>query len=411
MPEPFVFVVPGQRFQLQTERLREAFRQILASPTQSLTVAQIFTFIQLTDANRALQDELIRRGAFVREQQNFRNRGRLIDAIAQDIGPDLPRLGLYIPRSLAVEATSDATVFRCTPIEDTTVLVIFDQPPLPDSGLRFILTAIEGRLEAWTYAFVDELDPERQVIIKVDLTLAVQARVVRAPDSRTGRRLTLARQQIALAAPLDFGGPCECKCCSGFEVAKPDCPPIDQLLSLNLAVFALRDQTEVLQGPIQTAIQRQINAMVALYAQQRVSIQIRGPLDILDPGFLVVDPGSCFRGQPSPDTVALFAAYAGQIQAGEVACFVVRQVIGLAGCASHPADQPGFVMDRTIGDPRDSVMGHELGHVLSLVHVPDRRNLMWGTDGNPIVDPPPDLYPDQISAIRCTPYTRPAAVA
>ena len=396
-----VLTIPGLPFQLSAERLRQELLALLAEEVERFAVARIFEFIALTERNRGLQERLVARGDFERQDDGtYLNRGATIDRKVYDLGPDIQELRLYVPRRLSLAVRREGDDLLVVPTEGSRVLAVFDAEPLPGAGRQFVLDRIEGTLERWHYRFHNDFDPESVVLILVDLTLAGVSSVVREPDPLRGRRLSLVRQLVA-AESLAAIGPCACDCCKGFEPAKPGgCPNPAAHLRLRFRCIVLLDRSESYES-FRVWVERQINAMTALYAEQRVAIELVALQTFVDPARLRIDPGQCFRGRPSADTRELFSAYAGEVGAGEIVGFIVRQVVGLAGCAAHPDGQPGFVMDRTISDPRDSVMGHELGHVLSLVHVPDRRNLMWGDDGAVIVDPPPDLNADQIRSLRC----------
>lgn len=398
MPDPIIIVIPGRQFQFGVESLRQELRSVLLNPGVSLPISRLFEFIELTEGNQSLKDNLLRRGSFVRDTSNtFENIGRTIDQQVYDIGPELSGIGLYISRTVKINATFVDDIVRVTPIDSTRILLIFDKPPAPGYGQRFVLDGIEGRLERWIYRFHEDLNPINRIEIVVDMTLSLIAKVQRKHDDFHGRRLSVVRELRPASSALTGGG-CECNCCSSPK--KRDCPPGNVNLELKLRCFVLLDNNERF-ATFQQSVHRQIDAMISLYATCRITINVVAITEVTDPAFLIINPGDCVRGRVSPDTNNLFQRYWRFMQPGEVAAFVVRQVVGLAGCASHPDGQRGFIMDRTIGDPRDSVMGHELGHVLSLNHVPDRKNLMWGTDGNPIIDPPPDLYADQVDAIRC----------
>jgi hypothetical protein len=50
-------------------------------------------------------------------------------------------------------------------------------------------------------------------------------------------------------------------------------------------------------------------------------------------------------------------------------------------------------------------MGHEIGHVLGLVHVNDNNRLMTGNGTSNITNPPPDLISTEVNTMRASALT------
>jgi hypothetical protein len=91
------------------------------------------------------------------------------------------------------------------------------------------------------------------------------------------------------------------------------------------------------------------------------------------------------------------------VGANEVVIYFVRSTVPpFNGCAAFPAGSPGAVVAQ--GATRWT-LGHEVGHVLGLVHVNNNDRLMTGNGTGNITNPPPDLVASEVTTMRASNLT------
>jgi hypothetical protein len=115
-----------------------------------------------------------------------------------------------------------------------------------------------------------------------------------------------------------------------------------------------------------------------------------------------VDVGTCSVGSVTQEQTQLFGNRANAWASDVVVYFVRSTVPAYNGCAAHPAGRPGAVVAQVA---TVWTMAHEVGHVLSLVHVNNNNRLMTGNGTSNITNPPPDLISTEVNAMRASTLT------
>jgi hypothetical protein len=119
-----------------------------------------------------------------------------------------------------------------------------------------------------------------------------------------------------------------------------------------------------------------------------------------------VDVGSCTMAQEMTGAQNILFNYGSRQHVGplDVLCYWVEQVESdgkrLAGCASHPNEQPACVV-AALGSPW--TLAHEVGHVLGLRHTTGTAMLM-STPTASITANPPRLSPADLRTVLASPY-------
>ena len=106
-----------------------------------------------------------------------------------------------------------------------------------------------------------------------------------------------------------------------------------------------------------------------------------------------VDVGTCTRGSVTQEQTDLFANRNNAGPNDVVVYFVRTTVPPSNGCAAHPAGRPGAVV---ASGATTWTLAHEVGHVLSLIHINDNNRLMTGNGTSRITNPPPDLISQEV---------------
>lgn len=149
--------------------------------------------------------------------------------------------------------------------------------------------------------------------------------------------------------------------------------------------------------PIPTSI----SAMQSVYDAAGIAVRLVSTTTLSAPGLLDINVGAC-NGTPTPQQEQLFAHRAGMSDT-DVAIYIVRSTVPpFNGCATHPSGRPGAVVAAM---STQWTMGHEIGHVLDLVHVNNNDRLMTGNGTANITNPPPDLIASEIKAMDDSPLT------
>ncbi|MFC1672747.1 matrixin family metalloprotease [Pseudomonadota bacterium] len=415
------FKIPGKGFAKSVEALRQELLEVTGSSLESYPIKRIFDFITLTDNNRKIQEQLIARGDLVRKQGGvFRNRARrALSERMRDIGPELEGINLYIPRHIELEfkVPIGEGVLTITPLQTGRhIFIEFDKPPAPGFGTSFVLEAIKADALGWRYQFTEEFNENSRVDIFVDLSIEAGVYAGRRSNFPALDKPVLLAREVGEAgrAAKSLGAAisrCPCDCCTPKTPNPTKCPPANARLEIALRTVILvahESHGSILEARAQSWLAK----TQSLFSQNsNLTITDAGARVIVDSAFLDIDPGECYLGQPSADTLALFDKYYGTPQDNTVVAFVLRSLSGsTVGCAAYPParpgpgnikSRPGFTMEYSSDE---WVHAHELGHVLGLFHVDNQDNLMW--EYTNITNLPPDLDGSQISKLRCSPYNR-----
>lgn len=129
--------------------------------------------------------------------------------------------------------------------------------------------------------------------------------------------------------------------------------------------------------------------MREVYASCAVDVEWASE-EILDlPELTVVEAGTCQATDITAEQVEAFG-HRNFVDEGDVVVYFVQSTDPpYNGCAAHPEGRPGAIVTAIASE---WTLGHEIGHLLGLRHVPNRRNRLMTTGGtHNVTDPPPDL--------------------
>ena len=155
-------------------------------------------------------------------------------------------------------------------------------------------------------------------------------------------------------------------------------------------------------GPLSVNTNNIIAATNEIFAQAKVVVQfppiepLNLPEDELE-FFEPMDVGAC-RSDPAQDQIDI-SAFRNNAGAKDVVAYVCRTIVGDAvdGCSSHPRGVPMVVIE---SQAPNSVLAHELGHLLMLDHCGDLlTNRLMNSSVSPI-PPPLELTDDEIRRMR-----------
>jgi hypothetical protein len=150
----------------------------------------------------------------------------------------------------------------------------------------------------------------------------------------------------------------------------------------------VRLHVKCLTAPSRFSINQMVSNMRLVYATAQVGVKYVS-FEVLNlPALNDLDVGGCTMGSVTAEQTQLFANrnFAG---AKDIVVYFVRTTQPpYNGCAAHPASRPGAAIARGASA---WTLAHEVGHVLTLVHVNDNNRLMTGNGTDNITNPPPDL--------------------
>ncbi|WP_083998783.1 hemopexin repeat-containing protein [Actinomadura kijaniata] len=169
-----------------------------------------------------------------------------------------------------------------------------------------------------------------------------------------------------------------------------------------------------IDSAVQDFIDDQFGAMRDLFTRSRIDVR-RGSIEDLSgdsdlDSLLVLDVGACLLGRPTEEHEELFAHRGGAADT-DLVIYIVQMLDGgdgnLVGCATHPSGKPGAAVVVTSSR---WLLAHEVGHVLSLRHVPRTPTtnsdfLMWPNTGWTNV--PPDVSAAETTKMLDSALTRP----
>jgi hypothetical protein len=379
------FVIPGRHFSRSLAELRnELILQFQGSGP--LPLERVFDFIQLTTANESLQRKIIHRGSFEQTASgSWANRGRIINEVMHDIGQQLDRLRLYVPRDVEFEIIENGDTLTLE-LSTSRILVIFFEPPAPGVGQRFVITSLRIEDTKWRYFGINDDDPTQDIEIVVDLELEPQG--FRRPKSdfrgfEKSNVLLKSRPRLASSGQ-------NCTCCNSFQPNRRRPADGPRLVTLHAKIIH--------QPP--RPVEDQVASMNQVFAAADIRVEL-GSVERLNlPEFLDVDIGRCFRGEVTDEQRRLFTTVRDGVATTHICAYWVRSIgFPTIGCAAHPPNLPSLLMT-SFGS--QWVLAHEVGHVLGLNHEANQDNLMFARDS--ITNPPPDLNSNQILVMRSSPW-------
>jgi Repeat of unknown function (DUF5648)/Metallo-peptidase family M12B Reprolysin-like len=115
------------------------------------------------------------------------------------------------------------------------------------------------------------------------------------------------------------------------------------------------------------AITTMVQSMQQVYDGVNIKVEVGSTQNLSLPDLVDVEIGSCIRGSTTAEQNQLFANR-DNVAANDVTVYFVRTTVPAAnGCAAHPNGQPGAVVAQGASQ---WTLGHEVGHVLGLTHIP-----------------------------------------
>ena len=158
----------------------------------------------------------------------------------------------------------------------------------------------------------------------------------------------------------------------------------------------VRLHTKVLTSPL-TSIDTMLSSMREVYEPNGFRVVHQSTETLNLPALNVVDVGGCTSGSTTAEQDQLFGNR-NNVGANDVVVYFVQATNPVFnGCATHPNGRPGAVV--ASGATRWT-MGHEIGHVLGLLHVNDNNRLMTGNGTANITNPPPDLISSEVTTMH-----------
>jgi hypothetical protein len=151
------------------------------------------------------------------------------------------------------------------------------------------------------------------------------------------------------------------------------------VLGLFAPLQAVRLHLKLLKDPA-TPIETQLAQMREVFVTAGIRVVVVSTQSLNLPGLLDVDVGTCKIGGFSGDNIAgdlgELYTHRGGVGPNELAIYFVRSITSgnFGGCAKYPGDKAGAIVQDNI---YEYTLGHEVGHVLGLVHSYDRNRLMF----------------------------------
>jgi hypothetical protein len=164
----------------------------------------------------------------------------------------------------------------------------------------------------------------------------------------------------------------------------------------------VRLHVKCLTASTRFSIPTMVSNMRLVYATAQVGVKYASFETLNLPDLNDVDVGSCVMGSTTAEQNSLFSNrnFAG---ANDVVVYFVRSTVPpFNGCAAFPSGRPGAVV---ASGASAWTLGHEAGHVLSLVHVNDNNRLMTGNGTDNITNPPPDLIASESTTMVASGFT------
>ncbi|HEU5202674.1 MAG TPA: hypothetical protein VFU17_00110 [Candidatus Limnocylindrales bacterium] len=167
-------------------------------------------------------------------------------------------------------------------------------------------------------------------------------------------------------------------------------------------VPTVRVHAKVLTAP-NIAINTMIARMRDVYGPNGIEVQLASTENLNLPALNDVDVGTCILGVTTAEQNQLFANR-NNAGANDVVIYFVRSTVPPSnGCAAFPAGSPGAVVAQ---GATQWTLGHEIGHVLGLLHVNNNDRLMTGNGTGNITNPPPDLIATEVTTMNNSAFSQ-----
>lgn len=146
-----------------------------------------------------------------------------------------------------------------------------------------------------------------------------------------------------------------------------------------------------------------IRSMRRVYEQYGILTEVVKEDSLSLPHLEDLEVGGCKKGELKPEQLELFE-HRGSAAEKEIVIYIVRSTVDpSAGCASHPEDKPSAVVSHMASV---WTLGHEVGHVLGLIHADDTTPALMtagGTISLPVTRLP-KLTDKELKIIRASKY-------
>ncbi|MFJ8596611.1 tachylectin-related carbohydrate-binding protein [Streptomyces sp. NPDC093598] len=169
----------------------------------------------------------------------------------------------------------------------------------------------------------------------------------------------------------------------------------DKVFSGDTYVPTVRLHAKILTAP-NVAVTDAVARMSEVYATAGIKVELASTENLDLPALNDLDMGECVMGTVTEEQTQLFANR-NNARPNDVVVYFVRSTVPPSnGCAAHPAGRPGAVVAQ---GATQWTLGHEVGHVLDLLHVDNNDRLMTGNGTADITNPPPDLVSDELQTM------------